>query len=142
MKDSYLKDSYFPILLTLWFRYLKIYIKENCMYLSSQLFFKTPHITRKFQEKCICQQSADLNFKTFLLSVYHVATPRVHWTKQTVNKTESWILECLDKSLSGVLTRSFLILIVMPYLTGSLSSRVLQYNQNFQRYKPNCINYM
>ena len=51
LKDSYLKDSYFPILLTLWFRYLKIYVKENCMHFSSQLFFKTLHITLKFQEK-------------------------------------------------------------------------------------------
>ena len=48
-----LKDFsfYSCILLTLWFRYLQIRIKENCMYFSSQRFFKTPHQTPKFQEK-------------------------------------------------------------------------------------------
>ena len=42
---------YSPILLTIQFRYLQICIKENCMYFSSQRFFKTPHKTPKFQEK-------------------------------------------------------------------------------------------
>ena len=43
------------------------------MYLSSQLFFKIPCETLKFQEKCIFQQSADLYFKSFIFSVYHGA---------------------------------------------------------------------
>ena len=73
---------YSPIL-TLWFRYLQTCIKESCMYLSSQLFFKTPHKalkipTKKAQEKCISQQSADLNFKNIFFGVYHGATPQSH----------------------------------------------------------------
>ena len=35
----------------IWFRYLQTRIKESFMYLSSQLFFKTPNQTLKFQEK-------------------------------------------------------------------------------------------
>ena len=48
-----LKDFllYSPILLTLWFRYLQKCMKESCMYLSGQLFFKTPHKTLWFLEK-------------------------------------------------------------------------------------------
>ena len=42
---------YSPFLLTLWFRYLQTHIKESCMYVFSQLFFKTPHKTLKFKEK-------------------------------------------------------------------------------------------
>ena len=39
------------ILLTLCFRCLQTRTKESCMYLSSQLFFKTLHKTLKFQQK-------------------------------------------------------------------------------------------
>ena len=48
-----LKDFLFysPIFLNLWFRYLQTRIKESCSYLSSQLFFKTPHKTFIFSEK-------------------------------------------------------------------------------------------
>ena len=42
---------YSSVLLTLWFRYLQTRIKESCMYLSSQIFYKTPHETLKFLEK-------------------------------------------------------------------------------------------
>ena len=47
-----LKDFpfYSSIILSLWFRFLQTRLKESCMYLSSQLFFKTPHDTLKFQE--------------------------------------------------------------------------------------------
>ena len=48
------------------------------MYLSSQILFKTPHKTLKFQEKSISQQSADLNFKNFPIGVYHGATKWSH----------------------------------------------------------------
>ena len=48
-------DSY--IIITFWFRYLQTQIKESSMYLSSQLFFKTPHETLKFQEKAIDLQT-------------------------------------------------------------------------------------
>ena len=41
---------YFHILLTLCFRYLETHIKESFMYVSSQLFFNTPHKTLRFQE--------------------------------------------------------------------------------------------
>ena len=48
-----LKDFpfYSSITLTFWFGYLQTCIEESSMYLSSQLFFKTPHETLKFQEK-------------------------------------------------------------------------------------------
>ena len=42
---------YSPILLTFWFKYLQTHIKENSMYLSSQLLFKTPTKTLKLLEK-------------------------------------------------------------------------------------------
>ena len=61
------------------------------MYLSGQLFFKTTHEILKFQEifkKIASPSKLDLNFKTFLFSVYHGATPQNHWTKYTVG-TES-----------------------------------------------------
>ena len=41
----------FLTILTLWFRYLQTYLQESCLYISSQLFFKTPHKTQKFPEK-------------------------------------------------------------------------------------------
>ena len=41
---------YSPTLLTLWLWYLQTHIKESCMYLSSQLFFKTSNKILKFQE--------------------------------------------------------------------------------------------
>ena len=99
-----LKDFpfYSPILLTLWFRYLQTCIKEKCMYLSSQLFFKTSHKTLKFQEKspqkCIFQQSTDLNFKIFPFIVYHRATSQSYWTKQTVKKLNLWRKTAVDIS--------------------------------------------
>ena len=51
--ETPLKDFLFysPIVLTLWFRYLKTLTWESCMYLSSQLFFKTPHETPKLKKK-------------------------------------------------------------------------------------------
>ena len=51
--ETPLKDFpfYSSITLTFWFGYLQTCIKENSMYFSSQLFFKTPHETLKFQEK-------------------------------------------------------------------------------------------
>ena len=51
--ETPLKDFPFfsPLVLTPWFRYLQIRIKESCVYLSHQLLFKTPHETLKFQEK-------------------------------------------------------------------------------------------
>ena len=69
-----------------------------------QNFPKNSKIPRKIQEKWIFQQSLDLNFKHFSFSVYHGATLRSHWTKQTVKKTESLGKNscrqmCLDKSL-------------------------------------------
>ena len=68
------------------------------MYLSSQILFKTPHKTLKFQEKSISQQSADLNFKNFPIGVYHGATKWSHWTKQTVNQLNLWGKMAVDKS--------------------------------------------
>ena len=67
-----LKDFpfYSPIILII-LRYLQTRIKESCMYLSAQLFFKTPHETpRKIQENCILQQSGDLNLKILPFNVY------------------------------------------------------------------------
>ena len=83
----------------------QVQIKESCMYLSSQRFFKTPHKTIKFQEKCIFQRSADLKFKNFPFRIHNGATPWSHWTKQTVKKHNLWgkkkgcRQKCLDKSL-------------------------------------------
>ena len=50
--EKSLKDFtlYSPILLTLWFSYLQIPIKESCMYVSCHSFFKTPHKSLKFQQ--------------------------------------------------------------------------------------------
>ena len=48
---------YSPILLTVWVRYLQARKKESCMYLSCQLFFKTPHKTLKFQQKLLSLQT-------------------------------------------------------------------------------------
>ena len=44
---AFLKDSPFcsSILMTLWLKYLKTHIKVTCIYLFSQLFFKTKHFT-------------------------------------------------------------------------------------------------
>ena len=63
---------YSPIILALWFRYLQTHIKEVCMYLSSQLFLKTPHETLKSQEKSklhfsmICRPKFQKNFPSLL----------------------------------------------------------------------------
>ena len=40
-----------PILYTLQFRHLQTSIKESCVYISSQIFFKVPHKTLKLQNK-------------------------------------------------------------------------------------------
>ena len=63
VSEIHLKDFplYSPILLTLWFTYLKTRIKESCLYLSSQLFCKTPHKTLKFQQKIA--PAADKKYK-------------------------------------------------------------------------------
>ena len=97
-----LKDFpfYSSILFTLWFRYLPSHIKESCIYLSSQLFLKTPNyeIPRKVKEKCISKQPADQNFKNFPFSVYHGATPWSHWTMQRVKKLNLCGKTTVDKS--------------------------------------------
>ena len=51
--ETFLKDFLFysPIILTLWFDTYNFPLKENCMYLFSQHFLKTPHETLKFEEK-------------------------------------------------------------------------------------------
>ena len=67
--ETTLKDYrlFSPILYTLCFRYLNARMKESCMYLSGQRFFKTPQrtlkISRKFEVKYIFQRSSNLNFK-------------------------------------------------------------------------------
>ena len=66
-----------PIIDTLWFWYLQTGVKKGCIYSSSQ-YFSSPEnskIPRKIQEKCIFQQSADLNFKNFPFGDYHGVTP-------------------------------------------------------------------
>ena len=50
------------------FKFALVYL--YCMYLSSQLFFKTPNETWKRQEKCILQWSTDLNSKSIPFDVY------------------------------------------------------------------------
>ena len=65
-----------PILLNFWFRYLETHIKESCMYLSTQLFFKTPHKTLKLQEKKMHFPAIfSPKFQFFLFGVYHEAAP-------------------------------------------------------------------
>ena len=98
--ETPLKDIplYCPIFHTLWFRYLQACIEESCMDLASQLFINTLHKTLKFQEKCISQGSADLDFKIFSFGVYHGATPQSHWIKQTVTTLNLWGKMALDKS--------------------------------------------
>ena len=96
----------FSILFT-YSSYFLVYIltnthKESCVYLSSQLFFDTPHKTlnlkKKQQEKYIFQQSSDLNFKSFSFGVYYGATPPRHWTKQTINKLNLCGKRAVNKS--------------------------------------------
>ena len=93
------------LFLTLWFRYLQTLIKEKCMYLSSQLFFKTNHEILNFQQKSKKNAfSSDLQTqisKNFPFSAYHGATSRSHWTKPTVKKQgktavdkSAWIKTC------------------------------------------------
>ena len=96
---------YSPILLTLWFRNLQTCIKESCMYLSSQLF-KAPSKTLKFQEKCILQQSADINFKNFPFGVHHEAIAMEPLNLANSEETDSLgenscRQRCLDKSLGS-----------------------------------------
>ena len=67
------------------------------MYLSSRLFFKTPHKTVKFHGKFIFQQSEDLNLEGFFFSVYQGATPQNQWTKKTVKKLNLWGKTAVDK---------------------------------------------
>ena len=57
--ETPLKDFpfYLLILHTLRLRYLQTHINESYMYLSSQLFFETPHKTLKFQEKLLPLQT-------------------------------------------------------------------------------------
>ena len=57
--ETPLKDFpfYLLILHTLRLRYLQAHINESYMYLSSQLFFETPHKTLKFQEKLLPLQT-------------------------------------------------------------------------------------
>ena len=88
--ETPLKDFQFYsyILLTLRFRYLQTRIKESCIYLSGQIFFKS---LRKIQEKCFL--SADLDFKNFNLGV-----SRSHWTKQAVKKLNLWGRTAVDRS--------------------------------------------
>ena len=82
---------------------LVTHIKESCMYLSSQLLFKTPSKTLKLQEKskkkCILQWSIDLNSKSLPFGVHHGATPWSHWTKWTVKKLNLWERTAIDKSV-------------------------------------------
>ena len=76
--ETPLKDfqCFSPILLALWLRYLQTRVKESCMHLPSQRFFKTSHktpheIPRKVQEKCVFQQSTGISFKNIHFSFYH-----------------------------------------------------------------------
>ena len=73
-----LKDfpCYPSIILTLQLRYLQKCKNESCMYVSSQLFFKTPHETLKFQEKFIFLQTAELNLKKIFHSVSNMGPPQ------------------------------------------------------------------
>ena len=67
---------YSLIILTLWFRYLQT---------------QNSKIRRKTQEKCISQWIANLNFKNFLFSVYHV---------QTAKKLNLWGNTAVDESVT------------------------------------------
>ena len=97
--ETPLKDFpfYSPILLTLWLGNLQTGIKEICMYLSSQPFFKTPHWTLKFQEKCVSQQSAGLHFKVFPL-VSTMGPPHGAIELSKLKKLYFWGGSAIDKS--------------------------------------------
>ena len=65
-----------PILLTLWLRHLKTYIKASCMYLSCQLFLKTP---RK-KNWCCCTQK-----NIGKLDWMEVFSTDIHWKKSHIS---------------------------------------------------------
>ena len=68
---------YSLIILTLWFRYLET---------------RNSKIRRKTQEKCISQWTANLNFKNFLFSVYHVqAAKKLNLWGNTAVYESVWI---------------------------------------------------
>ena len=59
---------------------------------------KINKIPRKIGEKCIFQQSGDLNLKHFPFGVYHGAMSWSHWAKQTLKKLNLWRKTAVDKS--------------------------------------------
>ena len=72
--------------------YKHAYRKVVCIFLVnySSKFPWNSKIQRKIKEKCIFNRSADLNLKIVRFGVYHRATPRKHWSKQTVKKLNLW----------------------------------------------------
>ena len=121
--ETHLKDFpfYSPIILTLWFRYLQTRTKKSCMYLSSQLFFKTSHETlnpKKNPRKMHFPVISIPKFKKFYLGVYLGPTPRSHWTKQRVKKLNLWGNKAVDKSawIKACMTLLFLKIVSATFL--------------------------
>ena len=84
-----LKDCpfYSPILLTFWFRYLQTLIKESCIYLSIQLFFKTANKTLEFQEKSK-KNAFYSNLQTYIRNIF--SSVFTMGSPHRATETESW----------------------------------------------------
>ena len=93
---------YSPVIPILWFRCLQACFKESCMYVSIQLFSKTPHETLKFQEnprkmyfQVICRAKFQ-NFSLHCLPWGHPAISKlemaISWFSLADSSLDSWFL--------------------------------------------------
>ena len=112
-----LKDFplYSPIFLTLWRRYLQTRIKASCMYLCSQLFFKTPHKTIKFPKKLLLLQTKKYICKYDRMEVF---STDIHWKKIVfINNVQAMLLlqsESVGNAFSDNL-ETWISKIFLPY---------------------------
>ena len=90
LKNPWKIFLYSPIFLTLWRRYLQTRIKASCMYLCSQLFFKTPHKTIKFPKKLLLLQTKKYICKYDRMEVF---STDIHWKKIVfINNVQAMLL--------------------------------------------------
>ena len=101
--ETPLKDfPFYSPFLTHWFRYLQTCITESCIYLSNQLYFKTPHETLKFQEKS--KKNAFFQRSTGFKNVPSVSSMGPH--HRSFGKC-SCRQKCLDKILENMISEDW-----------------------------------
>ena len=91
-----------PLSVTLWLRYLQTCIKASCMYLSCQLFFKTPKKNPKIPTKTATADKKNIS-KHDRMEVF---STDIHWKKNHVCQQCTSYASAVRKEVGNIFLQS------------------------------------